>query len=73
MGKSLTTNQKTEIAKSALKTRILITISLDSGPYKILMNDSIEEITIAGNIYHSTLVNVSPVATYPDNFSCFFK
>lgn len=66
MSKGLTASQLTEIAKSTLKTRTLITINLDSGPYRILMNDSIGEITIAGLTYLTRLVNMSPIGTSMD-------
>jgi len=66
MGKSLTTNQKTEIAKSALKTRLLITISLDSGPMRILANDSIPTLLVNPNTYYARLVEISDIETSLD-------
>lgn len=66
MGKNLTTNQKTEIAKSALKTRLLVTISLDSGPYRILANDSAATLLINPNTYYARFVKMSNIATSLD-------
>lgn len=60
MGKNLTTNQKEQIAKSALKTRRLITIELET-PFRILENDSTGSITINGNTYYTKLVKTSEV------------
>lgn len=66
MGKGLTTAQKTEIAKSTLKTRTLVTISLDSGPFRILANDSIGNIVINSNTYYARMVQTSGIETSLD-------
>jgi len=60
MGKNLTPNQKAEIAKSALKTRLLVTIELDP-VFRILQNDSVGNIAIGGNTYYTKLVQTSAV------------
>lgn len=60
MGKNLTTNQKTQLANSAVKTRRLITIELGT-PFRILENDSIGSIVIGGNTYYTKLVKTSEV------------
>lgn len=60
MGKNLTANQKAEIAKSTLKTRLLVTIELDL-PFRILENDSVGSIDIGGNTYHSKLIQTSAI------------
>lgn len=69
MGKNLTTNQKTEIAKSTLTTRMLITINLDSGPFRILVNDSVANLNISGNVYYSRLCRINPIQTSLDGNS----
>ena len=66
MPKNLTTSQKTEIAKSELKTRLLITIQLDT-PIRILENDTIAVMTINGNDYIGAFVKRSDVQTHMDN------
>lgn len=66
MGKNLTTNQKTEIAKSTLKTRTLITMSLDSATYRFLANDSAASIVIDSNTYYARLVKTSGITTSLD-------
>ena len=66
MGKSLTTNQKTEIAKSVLKTRTLISITLDSSTKRILVNDSVANLIIGGNTYNARLVQMSDIETSLD-------
>ncbi|MFA6946855.1 MAG: hypothetical protein WC220_13245 [Pedobacter sp.] len=66
MGKGLTALQKTEIAKVSLKTRTLITISLDSGPFRILANDSTASIVINANTYYARMVQTSGIETSLD-------
>ena len=66
MSKGLTTAQKTEIAKTALKTRTLITINLDSGPFRILANDSIANIVINSNTYYARMFQTSGIETSLD-------
>ncbi|OGI01492.1 MAG: hypothetical protein A2Y25_02070 [Candidatus Melainabacteria bacterium GWF2_37_15] len=66
MGRGLTVAQKTEIAKAALKTRTLITISLDSGPFRILANDSIANIVINSNTYYARMMQTSGIETSLD-------
>lgn len=61
MGKNLTANQKAEIAKSTLKTRLLVTIELELIPFRILQNDSVGNIVIGGNTYYTKLVQTSAV------------
>lgn len=66
MGKGLTAPQKTEIAKAALKTRTLITINLDSGPFRVLANDSSASIIINSNTYYARMVQASGIETSLD-------
>jgi len=66
MGRGLTTAQKTEIAKAALKTRTLITISLDSDTKRILANDSSANIVINSNTYYARMVQTSGIETSLD-------
>lgn len=68
MGKKLTTNQKTQIAKAAFKTRRLITIGLKA-PFRILENDSSGSIVINGNTYYTKLVKTSEVQGSQDGNS----
>lgn len=68
MGKNLTTNQKNEIAKAGLKTRLLVTIALDP-PFRILENDSVGSIAIDGNTYYTKLIQTSAVQTSLDGNS----
>lgn len=68
MGKNLTTNQKAEIAKSTLKTRLLLTIELDP-PFRILENDSIASINVGGNTYYTKLIETSVIQTSLDGSS----
>lgn len=76
MGKNLTTNQKTELAKSAVKTRRLITIEFKSplNPFMILENDSVAsfDIKISDTVthtYHTKLIQTSPVQASLDGNS----
>lgn len=66
MGKGLTAAQKTEVAKATLKIRTLITIELDSGPFRILANDSIASIDIDSNTYYARMVETSGIETSLD-------
>lgn len=66
MSKGLTTAQKTEIAKSALKTRTLITITLDSGPFRILANDSAASLVVDSNTYYARMIQTSGIETSLD-------
>lgn len=68
MGKNLTANQKTEIAKSTLKTRLLVTVELNP-PFRILANDSIGSIDIKGNTYYTKLIQTSDIQTSLDGNS----
>lgn len=68
MGKNLTTNQKTELAKSAVKTRLLVTVELNP-PFRILENDSVGSIAINGNTYYTKLIQTSAVQTSLDGNS----
>lgn len=61
MGKNLTANQKAEIAKSTLKTRLLVTVEIEPLPFRILQNDSVGSIEIDGNTYFSKLIQTSAV------------
>ena len=63
MGKNLTTNQKTEIAKPELKTRILVTISLDTETLRILENDTVQALNIGGNDYLAGMVSRGDIET----------
>jgi hypothetical protein len=63
MSKNLTDNQKTEIIKSELKTRVLVTIFLDDGPLRILENDTVQLLNIAGNDYLAGMVTRSDIET----------
>jgi len=65
MGKNLTTNQKAEIAKSTLKTRLLVTIELEA-PFRILANDSVGSIEIGGNTYYTRFIQMSDIQTSLD-------
>ena len=64
--KGLTTNQKTQVANAALKTRTLITLNLDSGPFLILANDSTANLVIGSNTYYSRMVKTSNIETSLD-------
>lgn len=66
MGKGLTTAQKTEVAKATLKTRTLVTIELDDGPFRILANDTIANIVIDSNTYYTRMVQTSEIETSLD-------
>lgn len=66
MGKGLTTAQKTEIAKSTLKTRTLVTIQLDDGPFRVLANDTIANIVIGSDTYYTRMVQTSEIETSLD-------
>lgn len=68
MGKNLTSNQKAELAKSAIKTRLLVTIALNP-PFRILENDSVGSIAINGNTYYTKLIQTSAVQTSLDGNS----
>lgn len=66
MGKGLTTAQKTEVAKATLKTRTLVTIQLDDGPFRILANDTIANIVIGSDTYYTRMVQTSEIETSLD-------
>lgn len=66
MGKGLTALQNTEVAKPALKTRTLITLSLESGPFRILANDTVASIEIDSNTYYTRMVKTSGIETSMD-------
>ncbi len=63
MPKNLTTNQKTEIVKPELKTRILVTLELDDGPLRILENDTVQVLNIGGNDYLAGMVSRGDIET----------
>jgi len=63
MSKNLTTNQKAEIAKQELKTRILVTIELDDGTLRILENDTLQVLNIDGNDYIAGMVERGEIET----------
>lgn len=66
MGKGLTTAQNEEVAKATLKTRTLVTIQLDDGPFRILANDTIANIVIDSNTYYTRMVQTSEIETSLD-------
>ena len=66
MGKNLTANQNTEVAKTTLKTRTLVTINLDTGPIRVLAHDSIGNIVINSNTYYARMVQMSDIQTSLD-------
>ena len=68
MPKNLTTSQLTEVAKSELKTRLLVTIALTSpnGPLYLLENDTISKLTINGIDYIGCMVKRGDISTYMD-------
>jgi phage-related protein len=64
MGKGLSNNQKAEIAKNEVKTRILVTITLNNAAHevvRILENDSIGSFTHNGDVYISAMVKRSKI------------
>lgn len=66
MGKGLTIEQKTEVAKTTLKTRTLVTIQLDDDPFRILANDTAANIVIDSNTYYTRMVQTSEIETSLD-------
>lgn len=69
MGRDLTNEQKTQIANPTLKTRFLITVELDSGPFRILQNDSLPSMVVDNNTYYTKLIQTSGVETSLDGNS----
>ena len=69
MSKSLTQDQKTEISKSTLNNKTIITIDLSSeqgGPLRILANDTVASAVINEQTYLTELVKASPIETSLD-------
>lgn len=66
MGKDLSVEQKAEIAKAAIKTRILITIYLPELTFRILANDSIANMIIGSDTYYARMVDISGIETSLD-------
>lgn len=63
MSKNLSNDQKNEIAKAELKTRVLVTIELDDQPLRILENDTVQLLNIGGNDYIADMVTRSDIET----------
>jgi phage-related protein len=64
MSKGLSNNQKAEISKNEVKTRILVTITLNNEAHevvRILENDTIGSFTHNGNVYFSAMVKRSKI------------
>lgn len=66
MSRDLTTAQKTEVAKSELKTRTIITIGLDSGDQRYLANDSAASLVVNSNTYNARMIKTSGIETSLD-------
>jgi phage-related protein len=63
MSKDLTAAQLAEIAKAELKTRILVTLTLDDTSIRILENDTVQLLTIDGTEYIAGMVTRSDIET----------
>ncbi len=61
--KGLNDNQKTEVAKSELKSRNLVTIYLDDQPLRLLENDTLKTLEINGETYVAGMVKRGDVRT----------
>jgi phage-related protein len=53
MTRGLTTEQTAEVAKSELKTRLLLTLELSDGDLNIIANDTVQQFDINGVTYNS--------------------
>jgi phage-related protein len=66
MTKNLTSDQLAEIEGSMLITKTLVTLNLDSGPFRILANDSVATMVIDSDTYYTSFVQMSPIQTSLD-------
>lgn len=63
MSKDLTEAQLAEIAKTEVKTRVLVTLTLDDTELRILENDTLQVLTIDSNEYLAGMVTRSDIET----------